>query len=207
MAPVAPALAPRPQHLDDDDDDEEDEDEDEESVKAVMQARADASLDKDGFACRPLLQSEPQDRKQLERLKKLLATDRASPLKVAAAWKIDNPGLRSRYNGGRDKLITDMERLDNRGKLKEKDDGSFVLPGLPVKTSKARHVLKSKEEQATEVVLLHGTSPNILLTILSEGCNERFSGMNAGTRFGDGICEHVGTRTCRLADWIEPLRS
>lgn len=47
---------------------------------------------------------------------------------------------------------------------------------------------------ANETFLLHGTNPGVLLSILSTGPNERFSGSNAGTAFGDGtyFAEDVG---------------
>ena len=48
-----------------------------------------------------------------------------------------------------------------------------------------------------------GTSADVLLSVLSNGLNERFSGSNAGTAFGEGVylAEDVGlasaTRTHR----------
>ena len=43
-------------------------------------------------------------------------------------------------------------------------------------------------------MLLHGTSRDVLLSVLSNGLNERFSGSHAGTAFGDGVylAEDVG---------------
>ena len=41
--------------------------------------------------------------------------------------------------------------------------------------------------EANEQLLLHGTPPQHLFSLLSTGLNERFSGSNAGTIFGDGI--------------------
>jgi hypothetical protein len=47
---------------------------------------------------------------------------------------------------------------------------------------------------ANEAILLHGTSPDRLLALLSTGFNEHYSGTNAGTAFGDGVylAEDVG---------------
>ena len=45
-----------------------------------------------------------------------------------------------------------------------------------------------------EVMLMHGTNPGVLLSVLSTGPNERFSGTNAGTAYGDGtyLAEDAG---------------
>ena len=60
--------------------------------------------------------------------------------------------------------------------------------GLPAKTDKTAHTLApTLAKEANETMLLHGTSPEKLLSLLSNGLNERFSGSNAGTAFGDGI--------------------
>jgi outer membrane protein assembly factor BamB len=53
---------------------------------------------------------------------------------------------------------------------------------------------KALRPEVNEQLLLHGTSPDVLFSLLSNGLNERFSGTNAGTKFGDGIyfAEDVG---------------
>mmetsp|Transcript_65330 Transcript_65330/g.105856 ORF Transcript_65330/g.105856 Transcript_65330/m.105856 type:complete len:164 (+) Transcript_65330:2-493(+) len=42
------------------------------------------------------------------------------------------------------------------------------------------------EHSCNEVRLLHGTKPDVVLSILKNGMNERFAGSAAGTAFGDG---------------------
>jgi len=42
------------------------------------------------------------------------------------------------------------------------------------------------EEGCNEVRLLHGTKPDLVMSILQNGMNERFAGASAGTMFGDG---------------------
>ena len=41
--------------------------------------------------------------------------------------------------------------------------------------------------QVNEAMLMHVSHKDVLLNILSTGTNERFSGSNAGTAFGDGV--------------------
>ena len=50
-----------------------------------------------------------------------------------------------------------------------------VLPGKPLR------------REVNEALLLHGTQPGALLSMLANGLNERFSGTNAGTAFGNGV--------------------
>ena len=66
---------------------------------------------------------------------------------------------------------------------------------MPVKTDYAASKLPSPpEENVNEAILLHGCPPDVLLNILKDGVNERYSGGNAGTMFGDGVylAEDVG---------------
>jgi hypothetical protein len=51
------------------------------------------------------------------------------------------------------------------------------------------------QSDANEALLLHGSPVGRLLSVLATGINERFSGSNAGTAFGDGIylAEDIGT--------------
>jgi hypothetical protein len=63
--------------------------------------------------------------------------------------------------------------------------------GLPAMTAAAAVAALSESKalrpEVNEQLLLHGTSPDVLFSLLSNGLNERFSGTNAGTKFGDGI--------------------
>ena len=62
-----------------------------------------------------------------------------------------------------------------------------ALPGgLPVATTAAAAAF-DPESRASEAFCLHGTSAPALLSLLANGVNERYSGSNAGTAFGDGI--------------------
>ena len=57
-----------------------------------------------------------------------------------------------------------------------------VLPGKPLR------------REVNEALLLHGTQPGALLSMLANGLNERFSGTNAGAAFGNGayLAEDLG---------------
>ena len=86
-------------------------------------------------------------------------------------------------------------RACDRGAL----DAQEHLAGLPTKTAQAAAGLAAAEGRAlysaaSETMLLHGTSRDVLLSVLSNGLNERFSGSHAGTAFGDGVylAEDVG---------------
>ena len=88
---------------------------------------------------------------------------------------------------GRTTVVRDQVRLRKSGISSE--------PGLPAATAKAAQGLPGQlMSEANETILLHGTSPGVLLSILSTGPNERFSGSNAGTIFGDGtyLAEDAG---------------
>jgi len=162
--------------------------------------KARLALEEDGFALRALLPET--DARLLRSLEALLQTERPEwlgkgkdvskkygsydSLKLACAWKVDHPRNLDRYTAGVKRVQQELELLERKGK-----DVSYV-PGLPVKTDRVRGFTLS--EACNEVILLHGTNPDRLLALLSTGLNERYSGTNAGTAFGDGVylAEDVG---------------
>ena len=109
-------------------------------------------------------------------------------LRLACAWRLQHKGLWARYAGGQQQVAADMRQL------RKQRGGQDMAPGLPAATD--RHVaallraegkgLQLKPE-VNETWLMHGTHAGVLLDIISKGMNERFSGSNAGTAFGDGI--------------------
>jgi hypothetical protein len=151
------------------------------------------ALDKDGFALRAL---QPEtDARDLQSLEALLQIERPEwlgkgkdvkksygpydKLKLACAWKVDHPCLMDKYTTGKKRVQKEIERLRKKGK------NVADVPGLPVKTARAHGF--SLSQACNEVILLHGTNPENLLDLLSTGLNERYSGTNLGTAFGDGI--------------------
>ena len=152
--------------------------------------KARRALEEDGFALRALT-----DKSMLQSLEALLKTDHPKwlgrgrdvsktygpydKLKLACAWKVDHPTLRSKYTAGSLKVQQELKQLENRGQ-----DVNY-MPWLPVKTARARNFELS--QACNEVILLHGVNREKLLALLSTGLNERFSGTGAGTAFGDGV--------------------
>ena len=118
--------------------------------------------------------------------------DHSSPgsydrLKLACAWRLEHPALWDKYTGAQQQILRDDKLL--------KRAHAPRAGGLPVKTeAAARGLPGSLRADVAEAVLLHGTGPAVLLNILSTGPNERFSGSNAGTMYGDGtyLAEDAG---------------
>ena len=108
-------------------------------------------------------------------------------LQFACAWRLEHPSMWDRYMGGQQQVLHGMHLLRR-----------VLLPracGLPVATERTASGLPALLcTDVNEAMLVHGTNPAVLLNMLSTGLNERFSGTNAGTAFGDGIyfAEDVG---------------
>jgi len=84
---------------------------------------------------------------------------------------------------GQQRVLRDMGKLQRQG----------VPPaaGLPTMSDRtARHLPGRMRADATEVMLLHGTKPDSLLAILTNGLNERFSGGLFG--HGSYLAEDAG---------------
>ena len=113
-------------------------------------------------------------------------------LKLACAWKIENSCNSDAYESGVAKVSSHMRKISTSL------TGLPPPTGLPAMTAAAALAALSESKalrpDVNEQLLLHGTSPDVLFSLLSNGLNERFSGTNAGTLFGDGIyfAEDVG---------------
>ena len=171
--------------------------------KAHLQEKAHRALQEDGFALRALLASDANDAHERRSLEALLQTEHPNflgkgkdvskkygpydSLKLACAWKVNHPRNRDKYRAGFKRVQEEMDLLKKRGKDVDK------VPGLPVRTARAAESFPM-EAGANEAILLHGTSPDRLLDLLSQGLNEHYAGTNAGTAFGDGVylAEDVG---------------
>jgi hypothetical protein len=169
-----------------------------------VEENAQSALDEDCFALRTLLASDASDASALRSLKALLQTEHPEwlgkgkdvskkygpydSLKLACAWKVDHPSNLEKYTAGVKRVQKEMELLRKKGKDVDK------VPGLPVRTARAAAEGFAMKAGANEAILLHGTSPDRLLALLSTGLNERYSGTGAGTAFGDGVylAEDVG---------------
>ena len=166
------------------------------ATKARRSEKAAAALSEDGFALHPL--DEADDSATWRSLAQfLLTSDPAqlgkgkdatrsfgeyNELRLVSAWKIEHPRSQERFNAARKHVIEDMELLSRKGV-----HPFGALPGgLPVATTAAAAAF-DPESRASEAFCLHGTSAPALLSLLANGVNERYSGSNAGTSFGDGI--------------------
>ena len=106
-------------------------------------------------------------------------------LALAAAWRVQNPALWSRYIAGKAKIRRDVHSMQKLGKGLPKRGG----PGLPLRLhdrAKALPGAAALDDEVKETMLMHGTKPQFLLDILANGPNERYSGAT-GTLFGNGM--------------------
>lgn len=85
-----------------------------------------------------------------------------------------------RYTGSLKQVQRDMRLLRRAS--------ATTARGLPLSTAGAASSLPGQlRDDVNEAVLMHGTSPDNLLSVLSSGPNERFSGINKGTAYGEGF--------------------
>eukprot|EP00966_Prymnesium_polylepis_P198854 4608806-Prymnesium_polylepis.1 len=102
-------------------------------------------------------------------------------LQLAAAWRIENPRLWKQYLSARDSVAEEVKQLYAKYKLHRKP----LKTKLDAKLQEFRHAAKEAFDvpDAKETFLLHGTKPEVLLTVLSNGPSDKFS----GGLFGEGI--------------------
>lgn len=136
-----------------------------------------------------------KDRSTLDLLQACLATDgsqlgqgrdvveagRYSRLELALAWRIEHPSLWQRYEIERESITSEIRKRGLR------------IPELRVRRelySAAKKLPGELHTNINEVRLLHGTKPETLLAVLTNGLNERFS----GGLFGEGsyLAEDAG---------------
>jgi hypothetical protein len=108
-------------------------------------------------------------------------------LKLACAWRLENPTQWGKYMSGVQEAEKDMERIRQAG----------VKPagGAPVMTGVVASDLPGQlRANVNEAFLMHGTGMDVLINILSNGMNERFAGASAGTQYGEGsyLAEDAG---------------
>ena len=151
----------------------------------------------DGFAAIALVRTDPT----FAALGRLLETDKAKlkksgadrqgtshdTLKLACAWRLENPVQWGKYMSGVQQVANDMERIRQAG----------VKPtgGAPPMTGVVASDLPDQlRANVNEAFLMHGTGTNVLINILSTGMNERFAGTAAGAAYGEGsyLAEDAG---------------
>ncbi|KOO28135.1 kinase domain-containing protein [Chrysochromulina tobinii] len=107
-------------------------------------------------------------------------------LKLACAWRLENPSLWDTYMSGVQMVGKDMERIKAAG---------VTAGSVPVMTGSVASSLPGQlRANVNEAFLMHGTVPHVVLQIISKGMNERFAGAAAGTMFGQGsyLAEDAG---------------
>eukprot|EP00966_Prymnesium_polylepis_P256162 5917136-Prymnesium_polylepis.1 len=108
-------------------------------------------------------------------------------LKLKCAWRLEHPALWHKYTGAQQAMLRDLTVLRRSHAARH--------PGLPPKTANVASALPGgTHADVNEAILTHGAPPDVLLSILANGLNERFSGSNAGTAYGGGtyFAEDVG---------------
>ena len=123
-----------------------------------------------------LLQTDPT---QLSRGRDVRQPGVYSRLELACAWRLEHPKLWDRYVSGQQQIQEQLARLRRNG---------AALSSLGLKTDRA-HLPGGMNAEANERVLMHGTKPDMLLSILSNGPNEHFSRgiFGHGTYFAEDV--------------------
>jgi len=102
---------------------------------------------------------------------------RYSRLKLVRAWRVEHDELYSAYRVAcrRVQSLAAQVPLRKERKARIRSELYGASQRLPW----------ALDESVNEVRLLHGTKPELVLSILTNGMNERFAGSSAGTAFGD----------------------
>jgi len=124
-----------------------------------------------------LLQTDPVKLKQS-------GTDRGGTthdrLKLASAWRLENPARWETYMSGVQGVMNDMKRI-RQGRVAS-------AGGAPPLTCRVADALPGDlRVDANEAFLMHGTNAGVLINILSTGLNERFAGTAVGAAYGEGL--------------------
>ena len=108
-----------------------------------------------------------------------------SRLELVAAWRVENATLWGKFAAERMQVRDTMKRLDKRTRAR------IATPHIREGLAKASARLRAEggyESFINEKLLFHGLGdPSKALNIIGSGFNEHFSGVNAGTMFGDGV--------------------
>ena len=166
-----------------------------------------APTSKDKFKLVPIESSSPVHRSLCSIMKNVDVTqlgvgrdtdpawrDKKYKLELATAWRIEHDMLWDKYNSAKRQVKADMDILAEpqningfqhkrvRGLTDEELKTASAAGGLP----------GPLDDEVNERILLHGTRPETLLKVLSQGLNERFC--STGGLFGAGtyLAEDAG---------------
>jgi hypothetical protein len=95
-------------------------------------------------------------------------------------WRVENPRLWKEYASQRESVAVSLKQLQIKYNLPSRRCTTDLEPKLE---SFCDITTESLQNAVNEVFLLHGTKPEVLLTILSNGLSDKFS----GGLFGEGI--------------------
>jgi len=124
-----------------------------------------------------LLQTDPVKLKQSGADRRGTTHDR---LKLACAWRLENPVQWEKYMVGVQGVMLDMKRI--------RQGGVTAAGGAPPITRGIADALPGNPRaDVNEAFLMHGTNAGVLINILSMGMNERFAGTAAGAAYGEGL--------------------
>jgi len=113
-------------------------------------------------------------------------------LRLACAWRIQNPRRSARVEGGTRCMSDELDCLKRKGGV-AREVWRDMMTSSTAAALEAQGKLQLRAE-LNEVLLLHGIPRSSLLTVLANGLNERFSGTHAGAAFGNGayLAEDLG---------------
>jgi len=139
----------------------------------------DEHLKSDGFMLQPLQDDTHPD--LWNALKEILG----DKFTLARAWQLVNPVQREFYESGVERIINALKRYEA---ATGKQARGYKANGLPTATAEvAKVLLDPLRASANECALVHGTKLDVVLNILSLGLTEKFAGVSAGNRYGQGI--------------------
>ena len=109
-----------------------------------------------------------------------------SQLTLAAAWRVENRTLWGKFAAERQQTASTMANLTDQS-LEFRTSNPHLRKGL-LEASRPLRKANGCDSRINECYLFHGLgNPAMALNIIQSGMNEHFSGVNAGTMFGDGI--------------------
>lgn len=106
-----------------------------------------------------------------------------SRLQLEAAWRIDNPGKRDAYERIYDGIVRECRQIQAQGQWSEHGNASPKVATVPA----AGQLPFAPRKDTAEAILMHGTKPELVLSLVNTGLNPNLSGSGAGTAFGEGV--------------------
>ena len=104
-------------------------------------------------------------------------------MQVQQAWRIQNAGLSQKYKAGVMTIAGHTSKVAPTWKVNQvRKELTQAAADLAAQDDD----LEELRPEVNEAMLVTGVPPEVVMKIIEQGFNERFSGNNAGTMFGDG---------------------